>query len=210
VLRANQGVPGLELDVLIQEGNIGLLKGIEHFDYRRGSAVTTYTTWWIKQFQLRLLPQTRSIPLPVHIAEALGDLRKMERQLQQELGCAPTEEELALALNITPQTLAQLRLHAAPVASLDASETDVSDEGEHDPLEVAPHELRRLLRQLQPRLAQILRLRFGLLDHGRQRTLLEVGREFGLTRERIRQLEAIALEKLRTLLKRDPEESTAA
>jgi RNA polymerase primary sigma factor len=210
IARRYQGF-GLPLLDLIQDGNIGLLRAVEKYDWRRGFKFSTYATWWVRQGISRgLADRSRTIRLPVHIAEVVNRLRRTEADLSANLGREPSEEELACALDLDVDQLRTYRMTAMDTVSLSTPLGEDGDAELHDflpddacdePLEEAVRsrsadELREILDSLSGRERRILELRFGLAD-GRERTLEQVGREFNLTRERIRQIEAKAIAKLR-------------
>jgi RNA polymerase primary sigma factor len=202
---------GMSFLDLIQEGNLGLIRAVEKFDYHRGFKFSTYSTCWIRQAITRAIAdQGRTIRVPVHMVEAINKLLRVSRRLLQELGRDPTDEEIADELGIDPERVREIRTISRDPVSLETPVGDeedahlgdfVEDKDSATPpdaasLAILHTEMEDLLDTLAPRERRVLQLRFGLAD-GHQRTLEEVGKRFGVTRERVRQIEAKAIRKLR-------------
>jgi RNA polymerase primary sigma factor len=215
IARDYEGI-GLPLLDLISEGNIGLMKAVERFDPKKGGKLSTYGSWWIKQSIKRALAnQSKTIRLPVHLVDKISKMRRVGMKLQEELGREATDEELADELSMTAARVRQMRLAAVRPASLDAPIGDddsnnfsdvVEDENATSPYDnledkTVTDMLQDMVKHLDPREAMILRFRFGL-DGGAEKTLEEVGVKFGVTRERVRQIQNLALHKLRKMIEK--------
>jgi len=215
IARDYEGI-GLPLLDLISEGNIGLMKAVERFDPKKGGKLSTYGSWWIKQSIKRALAnQSKTIRLPVHLVDKISKMRRLSMRMQEELGREPTDEELAGELGMTAARVGQMRLAAIRPASLDAPIGDedsnsyaeiVEDENATSPYEDLEEKtvtgmLQDMVKHLDTREATILRYRFGL-DGGTEKTLEQVGEKFGVTRERVRQIQNLALRKLRKMIEK--------
>jgi RNA polymerase primary sigma factor len=215
IARDYEGI-GLPLLDLISEGNIGLMKAVERFDPAKGGKLSTYGSWWIKQSIKRALAnQSKTIRLPVHLVDKISKMRRTALRLQEELGREPSDEELGEELGVSASRVSQMRMAAIRPASLDAPIGDedsnnfaevVQDESADTPYEqlegkTVTKMLQEMVKTLDHREATILRARFGL-DGGPQKTLEEVGVKFGVTRERVRQIQNIALKKLRKMIEK--------
>ena len=215
IARDYEGI-GLPLLDLISEGNIGLMKAVERFDPKKGGKLSTYGSWWIKQSIKRALAnQSKTIRLPVHLVDKISKMRRVSMKLQEELGREPTDEELADELDMTAARVRQMRMAAIRPASLDAPIGDdesnnfsdvVEDENATSPYgnledKTVTGMLQDMVKHLDKREATILQYRFGL-DGGPEKTLEEVGAKFGVTRERVRQIQNLALRKLRKMIEK--------
>ena len=202
---------GMQFLDLIQEGNMGLMKAVEKFDYRRGFKFSTYATWWIRQAITRAIAdQARTIRIPVHMVETINKLIRIQRQLLQDLGREPLPEEIGAEMDMPTEKVRNILKIAQEPVSLETpigeeddshlgdfiEDQDATSPADHAAYEMMKKQLENVLDTLTDREENVLRLRFGL-DDGRTRTLEEVGKVFGVTRERIRQIEAKALRKLR-------------
>jgi RNA polymerase primary sigma factor len=215
IARDYEGI-GLPLLDLISEGNIGLMKAVGRFDPKKGGKLSTYGSWWIKQSIKRALAnQSKMIRLPVHLVDKISKMRRVAMKLQERFNREPTDEELAAELDTTAVRVRQMRLAAIRPSSLDApinnEESSSFSEIVEDENATSPYEdlkdktvtgmLRDMVKHLDTREATILRYRFGL-DGGSERTLEEVGEKFGVTRERVRQIQNLALKKLRRMIEK--------
>jgi len=210
---------GLPLLDLIEEGNLGLMKAVDRYDPERGCKFSTYATWWIRQAVTRSLSnQGRTVRIPVYVTDNVARYKKTAEELYIRTGRRPEPEEVAAELGIKPAEAKRLREFVEDISPLDKLETTDTDDGRGIPESIEPHKLDKaiaqfefdqqmeeLMKQLTPRESNILRYRYGLMD-GRAHTLEETGREFNLTRERIRQIEKDSMKRLRSFVAQNAED----
>ena len=210
---------GLPLLDLIEEGNLGLMKAVDRYDPERGCKFSTYATWWIRQAVTRSLSnQGRTVRIPVYVTDNVARYKKTAEEIYIRTGRRPEPEEVATELDIKPAEAKRLREFVEDISPLDKLETTDTDDGRGIPESIEPHKLDKaiaqfefdqqmeeLMKQLTPRESNILRYRYGLMD-GRAHTLEETGREFNLTRERIRQIEKDAMKRLRGFVAQNAED----